>query len=184
VQESRFAADGVPGAGAHLEKSQPSQISMGVMGLIPSIDSPSPSSALTALRPGRCSRAYSAVHHLRWSLRVVRCVPRRRVFRYAMATRPFFCRSFLNVISVELIIERAFFFAIDFFHFQSHLVWLSPACRSTFSTHVAPLLFSSALLRRIERDIVAVWIHDSWVSFCSMHWSTSETNEFISYVFI
>jgi hypothetical protein len=90
----------------------------------------------------------------------------------------------LIVISVELIIERAFFFAIDFFHFQSHLVWLSPACRSTFSTHVAPLLFSSALLRRIERDIVAVWIRNSWFSFCSMHWSTSEANEFISYVFI
>ena len=143
----------------------------------PSFDSPSSSSALTAWRSGRCSRAYSAVHHLHWSLRVARCVSRRRVFRYALRRDHFFCRSVLNVLSAVLIIEPAFFFALPLLsHFQSRVVWLSPACRSTFSTHVAPLLFSSALLRRIDRDIVAVWIHDSWFSFCCMHSSTPGTD--------
>ncbi len=82
-----------------------------------------------------------------------------------VATRSFFLPLGLNVLSAVLIIELAFFFATDFSHFQLRVIWLSPACRSTFSTHVAPLLFSSALLRRIDRDIIAVWIHDSWFSF-------------------
>ena len=43
--------------------------------------------------------------------------------------------------------------------FQSRVVvFLSPAGRSLFSTRVAPLL-SSARLRRIDKDITAVWMH-------------------------